>query len=133
MQKTVFLVNPASANGSTGRRWPEIAREAAARGLTGDALISEAPAHLGELAVLAAEDGADVLVVVGGDGSVHETVNGLVASGRANDVELAVFPRGTGKDFVRSLRIPRDLAGAIDVAKGGRARTIDVGRALFVA
>jgi diacylglycerol kinase (ATP) len=133
MQKTVFLVNPASANGSTGRRWPEIAREAAARGLTGDALISEAPAHLGELAVLAAEDGADVLVVVGGDGSVHETVNGLVASGRANDVELAVFPRGTGKDFVRSLRIPRDLAGAIDVAKGGRARTIDVGRARFVA
>ena len=108
-------------------------RQAAARGLTGDTLISEAPGHLAELAVRAAEAGSDVLVVVGGDGSVYETVNGLVESGRARDVELAVFPRGTGKDFVRSMRIPKDLAGAIDVASSGRVRTIDVGRARFVA
>jgi diacylglycerol kinase (ATP) len=73
-----------------------------------------------------------VLVVVGGDGSVHEVVNGIVSAGRA-DVELAVLPRGTGKDFVRSLRIPRDLAAAIAVAKEGRARLVDVGRAEFVA
>jgi YegS/Rv2252/BmrU family lipid kinase len=74
-----------------------------------------------------------VLVVVGGDGTVHEVVNGLLASGRAADVELAVLPRGTGKDFVRSLRIPRDLAAAIAVAKDAPARTIDAGRARFVA
>jgi diacylglycerol kinase (ATP) len=127
-----FLVNPASANGSTGRRWPEIARQAAAQGLTGDALISERPRHLTELARTAAAEGARVLVVVGGDGSVHEVVNGIVASGRS-DVELAVLPRGTGKDFVRSLRIPRDLAAALEVAKGGEPRTVDVGRAEFVA
>jgi YegS/Rv2252/BmrU family lipid kinase len=72
-------------------------------------------------------------VVVGGDGTVHEAVNGLLASGRAADVELAVLPRGTGKDFVRSLRIPRDVGGAIDVAREGRARTIDAGRARFRA
>src|SRR6478609_1203341 len=130
--QTVFLVNPASANGSTGRRWPEIARQAAAAGLTGDALISTAPGHLADLAAQAAGDGARVLVIVGGDGSVHEVVNGLLASGRAGDVELAVLPRGTGKDFVRSVRIPRDLAAAIAVAKDGRARTIDAGRARFV-
>jgi diacylglycerol kinase (ATP) len=57
----------------------------------------------------------------------------LLASGRGADVELAVLPRGTGKDFVRSLRIPGDLAQAIAVAKDGRARTIDAGRARFVA
>jgi diacylglycerol kinase (ATP) len=73
-----------------------------------------------------------VLVVVGGDGSVHEVVNGIVASARS-DVELAVLPRGTGKDFVRSLRIPRDLEAALAVAKDGRVRTVDVGRAEFVA
>jgi diacylglycerol kinase (ATP) len=72
-------------------------------------------------------------VVVGGDGSVHETVNGLVDSGRASEVELAVLPRGTGKDFVRSLRIPRNLGGAIDVVVRGRVRTIDVGLARFTA
>jgi diacylglycerol kinase (ATP) len=99
--------------------------------LTGDALISEQPLHLTELARGAAEAGAKVLVVVGGDGSVHEVVNGIVASGCA-DVELAVLPRGTGKDFVRSLRIPRDLGAALAVAKEGRTRAVDVGRAEFV-
>ena len=74
-----------------------------------------------------------MLVIVGGDGSVHEVVNGLLGAGRAADVELAVLPRGTGKDFVRSLRIPRKLPDAISVAKDGRTRTIDAGRAHFVA
>jgi diacylglycerol kinase (ATP) len=129
----VFLVNPASANGSTGRRWPEIARAAAAQGLAGDALISEAPGHLAELAARAAAGGARTLVVVGGDGSVHETVNGLVGADGGAEVELAVLPRGTGKDFVRSLRIPPDLRAAIAVARDGRVRTVDVGRARFVA
>ncbi len=49
---TVFVVNPASANGSTGRRWPEMERRAGAAGLRGDALMSEA---LGEAVELARE------------------------------------------------------------------------------
>ena len=74
---TVFLVNPAAANGSTGRRWPEIAHKAAGVGLEGDALLSERRGHLGELAREAALAGSRLLVVVGGDGSINEVVNGL--------------------------------------------------------
>ena len=96
-------------------------------------LFSEAPGHLGELASQAVSDGAAVLVVVGGDGSVHEVVNGLLTSGRAGGVELAVLPRGTGKDFVRSLRIPSKLVDAIEVAKRGTARAVDAGRARYTA
>src|SRR3982750_1683344 len=91
-RRAVFLVNPAAENGATGRRWPEIASRAAAAGLTGDALLSERPGHLTELARRAADDGAELLIVVGGDGTVYEVVNGV--AGRA-DVELAVVPRGT--------------------------------------
>jgi YegS/Rv2252/BmrU family lipid kinase len=131
--KTVFLVNPASANGSTGRRWPEIARQAAASGLMGDALMSEAPGHLAELAAQAVAAGARLLVVVGGDGTVHETVNGLLQLDHPLDVELAVLPRGTGKDFVRSLRIPTDLGGALEVARSGSPRLVDAGRAQYKA
>lgn len=69
-----------------------------------------------------------MLVVVGGDGTVHEVVNGAIGGG---DVELAVLPRGTGKDFVRSLRIPSDLRDALDVARDGRPRAVDVGRATY--
>ena len=111
----------------------QIARQASSRGLLGDALLSEAPGHLAELAARAVADGADVLVVVGGDGSVHEVANGLLEAGRGSDVELAVLPRGTGKDFVRSLRIPADLGSAIDVARTGRARAVDAGRARYTS
>jgi diacylglycerol kinase (ATP) len=92
-------------------------------------LLSQGPGELTELTRRAIEEGATLLVVVGGDGTVHEVVNGAV--GAPDEVELAVLPRGTGKDFVRSLRIPSDLARALAVAREGRPRAIDVGRASY--
>src|SRR4029077_6155068 len=88
---TVFLVNPASAAGTTGRRWPEIAHRAAAVGLTGDTLFSERQGHLTELARRAAGSGARLLVVVGGDGSVNEVANGIWD--QAASPELALLSR----------------------------------------
>ena len=128
---TVFLVNPASANGSTGRRWPELARRAAAAGLEGSTLFSERPGHLAELAREAALDGAELLVVVGGDGSVNEVANGLAGLGR--QPEVAIVPRGTGWDFSRTFGIPRKVDDAVHVALEGDVRTIDVGRASYRA
>jgi diacylglycerol kinase (ATP) len=84
---------------------------------------------LSALAAGAAQDGARLLVAVGGDGTVHEIVNGLLDARVGADVELAVLPRGTGKDFVRSVRIPRRLDEALAVARDGRVRTVDAGRA----
>jgi diacylglycerol kinase (ATP) len=128
---TIFLVNPASANGSTGRRWPELARRAAVAGLEGDTLLSERPGHLSELAREAALAGARLLVVVGGDGSVYEVANGLV--GVADPPEIAVVPRGTGWDFVRTFGIPRDVERAAAIALEGETRTIDAGRVSYRA
>jgi YegS/Rv2252/BmrU family lipid kinase len=125
---TVFLVNPASAGGSTGRRWPELAHRAAALGLVGDALISEEQGQLTHLAEEAVHGGARRVVVVGGDGTINEVVNGIA---EAEGVELAVIPRGTGWDFVRTFDIPRDLDGAVEVALRGDVREIDLGRVDF--
>ena len=130
-EKTIFLVNPASANGSTGRRWPELARRAAAAGLEGATLFSERQGHLAELAREAALDGAELLVVVGGDGSVNEVANGLAGLGR--QPEVAIVPRGTGWDFSRTFGIPRKVDDAVHVALEGDVRTIDVGRASYRA
>jgi diacylglycerol kinase (ATP) len=129
--RTVFLVNPASDNGSTARRWPDIARRAAEAGLRGDALISEWPGHLAELAPEAVREGATELIVVGGDGTVHEVVDGLLRAGLGSSAELGILPLGTGRDFAHSLRIPRRLDTAIEVARRGRVRTIDAGRATY--
>jgi len=121
-------VNPAAGGGATGRRWPELAHRAAALGLAGDALLSEAPGHLATLAAEAVRGGATRLVVVGGDGSVNEVVNGLDG---ADGVELAVVPRGTGWDFARTFAIPRDLDAAVRVALEGDVREIDLGRVSY--
>jgi diacylglycerol kinase (ATP) len=123
-------VNPASGNGATGRRWPELARLAEEAGLRGKALFSEREGHVAELARDAAEQGARLLVVVGGDGTVNEAVNGLEAAGA--DAELALVPCGTGDDFARSVGIPTDAGRALQVAAGEAARRIDLGRAAFV-
>jgi diacylglycerol kinase (ATP) len=107
-----------------------MAHRAAARGLEGVALISDGPGQLGTLAADAVRDGAELLVVVGGDGSVNEVVNGIVGVG---EVDLAVIPRGTGWDFVRTFGIPRDLDAAVDVALHGEVREIDAGAVTYRA
>ena len=90
-------------------------------------MLSERPGHLTELAREAAAS-ASLLVAVGGDGTVNEIVNGIAGL----DVELAVIPRGTGWDFVRTYGIPRKLEAAVEVALRGRTREIDLGRASYL-
>jgi diacylglycerol kinase (ATP) len=123
--EVVFLVNPASANGATGKRWPKLRERAAALGLAGDELLSERPGHLTELA--RDLDAATLAVAVGGDGTVNEIVNGIGAA------ELAVLPAGTGQDFGRTHGIPTRFDDAVRVALEGRARTVDLGRVSYTA
>jgi diacylglycerol kinase (ATP) len=127
VERTVFLVNPASGNGSTGRRWPELAHRAERHGLVGETLLSESPGHLIELAHGAVERGATLVVAVGGDGTLNEVVNGI--AGR--DVDLATIPLGTGMDFIRTYGIPRGFDEAVGVAAGGATRMIDAGRVRY--
>ena len=61
---------------------------------------------------------------------MNEVVNGLVG---AEGIELAVLPRGTGRDLVRSFGIPRNLDRAVAIAVGGEPRTIDVGLVTYRA
>jgi YegS/Rv2252/BmrU family lipid kinase len=121
-ERVVFLVNPASGNGSTGKRWPKLVRRAAELGLTGETILSERPGHLAEAARDAPADA--LLVVVGGDGTLNEVVNGAAATGR----EIAVLPAGTGQDFGRTHGIPARFDDAVRLVLDGEPRTIDLGR-----
>jgi len=99
---------------------------AALAGLEGDALLSARPGEITELAERAARAGARLVVVVGGDGTVNEAVNGLL---RTDDPpELAVIARGTGDDFIRTHGIPSSVDPAIEVARSGVGRPVDAGR-----
>ncbi|HST17641.1 MAG TPA: diacylglycerol kinase family protein [Gaiellaceae bacterium] len=127
MPDVVFLVNPASDNGRTGRRWPELAHRAARLGLEGETLFSEHAGHLIALAGEAVDRGATLVVAVGGDGTLNEVVNGI--AGR--DVDLATIPLGTGMDFGRTYDLPKRFDEAVRVAHGGATRVVDAGRVSY--
>jgi YegS/Rv2252/BmrU family lipid kinase len=84
-------------------------------------VLSEFPGHLAQAA---GEHRDSLLVVVGGDGTVNEVVNGVAGTG----AELATLPAGTGQDFARTHGIPSHFDDAVRVALEGTTRTIDLGR-----
>ncbi len=131
-RRVVLIINPASANGKTGRQWPELVAEAQRLGLRVEERLTEAPGHATELAREASMAGADVVVAVGGDGSVHEVVNGLVGAGGTpfGDAALGVIARGTGRDFIRSHDIPTKAKDALRAIADGPIRRIDVGEVI---
>lgn len=84
-------------------------------------MLSEFPGHL---ARAAGETESSLLVVIGGDGTVNEVVNGLAGS----TAEIAALPSGTGQDFARTHGVPSRFDDAVRVALGGETKTIDLGR-----
>ena len=126
--RLLLIVNPRSANGSTGRRWPKLERRLRESAPPFDAVLTRTA---GDAVRLAAEgaDRYDVVVAVGGDGTVSEVANGILSAGA--EAALGVIPRGTGSDFVRTLGIPAGARAAASLLASGARRRIDVGRATF--
>ncbi|SDY12594.1 YegS/Rv2252/BmrU family lipid kinase [Thermoactinomyces sp. DSM 45892] len=79
-----------------------------------------------EEAQAAAESGFDLVVSAGGDGTLHEVVNGLAR--HPNPPKLAILPAGTVNDLARALELPRDILAASNVVKEGKTKRIDVGK-----
>lgn len=132
--KTLLVVNPASANGRTGRQWPRI-RDLARRTLGAfEPSFTEGRGHATTLAREAALDGIGRLVCVGGDGTLNEVINGVMnAHGPVRpDLLLGVVPMGTGCDLPRTLPIPRDPEAALRAIAACGTRVIDLGRMTFV-
>lgn len=78
------------------------------------------------LAREAAETGAELIIAAGGDGTVHEVVNGAAGTGWRGP--LGVVPLGTANDFAGSLGIPESLPEAFEVAERGATRAVDLPR-----
>jgi lipid kinase YegS len=74
----------------------------------------------------AVADGIDVLVAGGGDGTIHEVVNGLMTAEKAPELALGVLPLGTANDFARGCGIPLEPYAALKLASEGTAKAIDI-------
>ena len=124
-----LILNPAAGRGAAARALDPIAREFRHQGWAVDLACTTGPGHGTTLAAEAVRAGATRVVAVGGDGTVHEVANGLLASG--GNALLGVIPFGTGNDFAklvglageRPLRAVRRLVTA-------RSATFDAGHVL---
>ncbi len=126
------IVNPRAG------RFSDLATiEAALAGLHGAELhVTAGPGDATGLARRAAEEGCELVVAAGGDGTLNEVVNGLVPPHEPADREtgatrrprLALLPLGTGNDFARTIEVPADTAEALEVLARGRTAQVDVGR-----
>jgi diacylglycerol kinase (ATP) len=130
-----FLVlNPASAGGRTHRNWPAIKAALGAAGITFELHRTTAAGEATHAVHDALAGGYRTVVVVGGDGTLNEAVNGFFdASGEpiGVDASIALLPSGTGGDFRRAAGIPSSLEAAARLIASGSHRSIDVGRVDF--
>jgi YegS/Rv2252/BmrU family lipid kinase len=99
-------------------------------GIPFEVLQTERPGHGSELARRSAVAGAERILAVGGDGTIHEVANGILRGAPpGSGPALAVVPVGTGNDFFRMVGAPRKVESALEVLTSGAERRFEVGHA----
>ena len=131
--KTKVIVNPESNRGRTRKRWGEIREGLKSFIREFKFEFTEKPSHATDIAREAIKDGADLVIGVGGDGTMNEIANGFYEDSRIINPEatLGLVPSGTGCDLVRSLSIPAGLKGALQVISEAPSVRMDVGRVRY--
>lgn len=133
--KIAAVVNPHSAGGRTGKRWPQFQRILESRLGPVAARFTE---RQGDAIVITREllqAGYTLIVAVGGDGTFNEAANGFIQADKLvrPDARLAILPAGTGGDFQKMLGLSRNgIDQAIELIASGHTSYIDVGKARYV-
>lgn len=129
-----IILNPASGAGRTGKRKAEILAICDRYlGREHTLCVTRKPGEATASARAAASQGAELIVAVGGDGTIQEVVNGLFADGRplGPDCALGIIDMGTGHGFAQSLRLPDGVESQVELIAGQGYRMVDVGQASF--
>lgn len=121
MKRILFIINPISGIGKQKKVEKLIDRKLDLSVYTPEIRYTENAGHAAVISKEAADAGIDVVVAVGGDGTINETASGLTGS----DTALGIVPAGSGNGLARHLKIPMRLKGALDVINRGKTTRID--------
>ncbi|MBA7528313.1 Diacylglycerol kinase [subsurface metagenome] len=132
--KTIFaIINSHAARGEAGEKWVDILKHLKKKGFKVKWQFTQKKFHAHDIAREAVKKGAKLIISIGGDGTFNEIVNGVLSHIPQSKYipELAIIPIGTGSDFSKTLKIPRDYKSAIDIIKMEKTKEMDVGKVIF--
>jgi len=123
--RTRLILNPLAGRRARLRDEQELVRRLAAVDLDCEQVLTRGPGEATALAREAARQGYDLVIAAGGDGTVHEVLNGLAET----ETAMGVIPLGTENILAREIRMPRrGLGAACQALASGRTVRVDVGR-----
>jgi YegS/Rv2252/BmrU family lipid kinase len=127
IETITVLVNPVAATNQGKRSWAALASRFDALFNSYDCTVVETTsrAHTIELA---ASTQSDLIIAVGGDGTIHDVAQGLMQRPRESRPVLTVVPIGSGNDYAKTLGVPSDPRRALEAISSGRRVAIDIGR-----
>ncbi|MEC7984097.1 MAG: diacylglycerol kinase family protein [Myxococcota bacterium] len=131
-ERICLIVNPKAGSGSAKSKLATVQEQVGNYFQHWDIRKTQAAGHAESLAKQACEEGFDLIAVIGGDGTCHEIINGMIDQDKAINpkTSLALIPAGTGSDFMKSLPTPNDPIQALQAAAFGKSRIIDVGKCI---
>ncbi len=129
------IINPTSGNGSSKKKWPKIESMLKTYEFDYKYAFTEHENHSSKLVLEAIENGFENLICVGGDGTLHNIVNGIMNQNKVNSnkINVGMIPIGTGNDWVKTHNIPNDFEKAIQIIKIGHKKLQDLGKIEFVS
>ena len=126
----IAVINPNAGGGRVAREWPLLSNMLKDRGFPFEEVFTTHRYHAVELVIYSLKRGFRNFISVGGDGTLHEIVNGIFHQKEVpvSEITLAVLPAGSANDWTRMYRIPKDYGKAIETVLEGRTVMQDVAR-----
>lgn len=126
MKRARIIYNPTSGREAFKKNLPEVLQKLEEAGYETSCHATIGAGDATKAAKIAVERRYDLLIAAGGDGTIHEVVNGLAE--QEYRPRLGIIPMGTTNDFARALQIPRDIDGAVEIIVKGDTIPVDIGR-----
>ncbi|KGL62425.1 diacylglycerol/lipid kinase family protein [Polaribacter sp. Hel1_85] len=130
MSNSWFIIaNPTSGNRNFSKQWEEIQQLLNNKNLNYSFAFTRFSKHEIELVDKAIQDGFRNIISIGGDGTLHNVVNGIMMQRyvKTSDITIAVIPQGTGNDWIKTYNIPNDVEKAIEIISNKKTILQDIG------
>ncbi len=128
------IINPAAGNGQGKKKWASINRLLTEAGIEFDHSFSVRRGHAAVIARNAVREGYRKIIAVGGDGTNNEVMNGIMKQQvvASSEITYTIVPVGTGNDWIKTHKIPKNTQKVVDIIKQGKTSYQDIGLVTYL-